>query len=340
YDPIVVFCAKKFHLIFIRIKRRIPMLETLSKENKKQIINEDKIYDKKNSFQRIRIVLNPIAGKGLWRRTLGFLRKGLREKGYHVEVIPTKGPGHAMEAVQDIEEDYAVLTLGGDGTINEVINGLGDKKVPIAIFPVGTGNVLCKEFNIPSQPEEFLETFSSGVVREIDLGFSSLGRQFHSFLGAGFDGHIVREISKVRKGNMSQLNYVLPVIKAARSYQASKIRVVVDGKEVTQEATTVLIGNVKSYGGPLQITRKASVDDGLLDICFVTGNGFLNWARYIWGMFRRNLDKYQDVQYFRGKEILLESEEETPVQIDGDYAGTLPVEVKVLPRQTSLLVPV
>ena len=291
------------------------------------------------AFKKIRIVLNPIAGQGLWRQYLGKLRRGLKKKGFQLEVIKTEGPGDATRAVEDLDDQYAVLTMGGDGTINEVINGLQNKNIPLAIFPVGTGNVLCKEFRIPSDPEAFIETFSYGVIREIDLGVASCGRQFHSFLGAGMDGHIVREISKCRTGNMKQWHYILPLIKAIRSYQPTKISIKVDGKLVTSEATTVLVGNVKSYGGPLEVTSHAVSNDGLLDICFVTGVGLKNWARYLWGMLWKKMDIYEDVHYYRGKEIELTSEKETPLQIDGDFAGTLPVAIKVVPQKRALLVP-
>ena len=128
-------------------------------------------------------------------------------------------------------------------------------------------------------------------------------------------------------------------MKAAMSYTSAKIRVILDGREVTQEATTVLVGNVKNYGGPFQITHKAACDDGLLDVCFVTGKSFWSWARYVWGMFRRRLDTYSDVQYWRAREIVLESDQEVPVQMDGDFCGTLPVQIHVVPKRTALLVP-
>ena len=290
-------------------------------------------------FSKICLILNPIAGSGVWQKVLGKIRRGIKKLGFDLEVVKTKAKGHAEKVVQNLSEDYAVVTLGGDGTINEVINGIGNRKIPLAIFPGGTGNVLCKELGIPEDPEQFLSILQHGEIREIDLGDSSLGRKFHSFVGAGLDGHIVREVSKQRKGKMKQWHYVLPILKAIRTYRPSRIAVKIDGKLVTEEATTVIVGNVKSYGGPFEVTSRALPHDGLLDVCFVTKTGALAWLRYLYGMMRKKLYQYPDVYYYRGKEIELFSEEETPVQIDGDFAGYLPMKIRVMPRRTALLVP-
>lgn len=290
---------------------------------------------------KVRIILNPVAGSGMWRKFLSKIRRGLRREGFSVELIKTEAPGDAQRAVEEVVADgryYSIIPFGGDGTIHEVINGLEGRKIPLALFPGGTGNVLCKEFSIPSDPEGFLATVCYGKVRSIDVGLLN-GRRFHSFVGAGFDGHIVRYISQSRRGNMRQWHYIWPTVRAAASYRPTRICVKVDGRLVVEDASTVVVGNVRSYGGPFEITHRAVSDDGLLDICCVRGRSFLSWVKYTWGMFCRNIDRYRDVEYFQGREIEIWSDEHTPVQVDGEVGGELPVSISVQPRQVPLLVP-
>ena len=285
------------------------------------------------------LIVNPISGQGRGRRNAPRLRALLARSGYEVELCQTSAAGAARDlAAQAVAGEIAlVLAVGGDGTFSEVVNGLGDKGVPVALFPTGTGNVLAKEYRLPRTPEKACAMILRGRTKRLDVG-ALAGRRFGLFAGAGFDAAVAKRLHRSRRGPITMLHYAAPILGALAAYRAADISVAVDGVPAGR-AASVLVANVRSYGGPLGFVPDADPTDGLLDVCLLRGRARRDLVRYLWGGVRRRLLRYPDVTRVRGRVVELRSDDDVPVQADGDYVGDLPARIEVLPARLPLIVP-
>jgi YegS/Rv2252/BmrU family lipid kinase len=292
---------------------------------------------------KIKILVNPISGKGRGMKAIPALRAGFRELGFDVETIVTERAGQARQVCYALESNVsAVVAVGGDGTLNEVINGVGDQGVPIAVYSTGTANCIGKEYGIPTNPELFCRMVADGRTIALDVAEQTFGdaqQRFHSFLGVGFDAQIVKELSKVRTGAITMTTYTRPILNALRDYNWPPVRVEVDGEEVCPAASFVIVSNISKYA-VMQAAPDASGTDGLLDVCVFQKPGFLAMLRYAFWSFTGTHTNDRDVLYLQGKRVKLTSPEtDVPVQIDGDNGGHLPVHVDIHENAVSFIVP-
>lgn len=303
------------------------------------------------SARKVKIIANPISGRGMGLKAIPHLRRGFRECGFDVEVIVTERAGQARQACWALEKNVAaIVAIGGDGTLNEVVNGIGDQKVPIAVYATGTANCIAKEFEIPRHPELFCRMVAEGKTVDLDVAdWSSCGsasgsespqrRRFHSFAGVGFDAKVVEELSKHRTGAIAMSTYAGPIAKALRDYDWPAIRVEVDGEEIATHAGLVIISNIKGYA-VMEVAGAASASDGLLDVCIFQTRTWRALIRYAFGAFTKTHTKDRDVLYVQGKQVKLTADREgVPLQVDGDAGGALPAEIRVLPQAVRFIVP-
>jgi len=285
------------------------------------------------------IIANPISGLGFGRRNAPRLRALLRENGYAVELCWTDARGAARAAAEDADpaDVSVILSVGGDGTLNEVVNGVGDRRIPVAIFPTGTGNVLAKEYGIPYSVPRVCDMIVRGKTETLDVGVIG-DRRFLLFAGAGFDAAVAMSLHERRTGRISMLNYIGPTFRSFLTYRFPEIKVTVDGKSAGS-ATTVLISNVHSYGGPLGFIGEADPTDGVFDICIMRGRRRRDLIRYLWGGFRQNIMRYEDTSSLRGTLVELDAEEDAPIQADGDFIGKLPARIEMLYARLPIIVP-
>ena len=311
-------------------------------------------------LKRALLIVNPISGQGFGRTALPRIRRGARSLGLAVETYITRQAGDARRWVEQGAGDTdAIISVGGDGTLNEVINGLGDRRTPVVLMPAGTGNILGKELRCPSTAEMLLDVLRERLVLELDLcevralsrppasGTDGLSivptaldvRRFVCVAGVGFDAEIVRAMSQTRQGAIHIAHYTIPILKVLRQYDFPPLEVEIDGRRVSHHAGVVIVGNVRSYGGPLQFTPMAARDDGLLDVCIFEKRSVRDLLRYAVGVITRSHLRFPDVRYFRGQELrVYSSRVRVSVQADGDNAGFLPARIRVIPQALRLLV--
>ena len=290
-------------------------------------------------MKKVTIILNPISGHGIGRRVLPRIEAGLRELGYDPEVHVTAKQGDGRNAAAAAPDDSpCVVCLGGDGTLNEVLNGVVPRPITIAVFPTGTGNVFCKEIGLRSNVEFFLSLFTTGIVKPFDVGRAD-SRTFISVAGAGFNAEVVRRMHRTRRGTMRMYEYVIPMFRAYFRYPFPPIRIEIEGEVVLEDAFLVEVGNIASYGGPMQFTIHAQPDDGLLDVCAFRKSQHIKVFKHLVGTITRIHLHYSDVAYFRGKTVKLTSIGTVPTHVDGDENGNLPTVYTVMPLAARFLVP-
>lgn len=285
------------------------------------------------------IVANPMSGLGFGRRNAPRLAAALRERGCDADLVWTTGPGTARSAAAEASPDRVsvILCVGGDGTLNEVANGIGDRRIPVTVFPTGTGNVLAKEYGIPYNVTGVCDMIVRGHTELLDVGVVN-GRRFVLFAGIGFDAAVARFLRRRRTGRISLLNYVVPILRTLAAYDFPEIKATLDGLPAGS-ASSVLVSNVRSYGGPFRFTAEASPTDGSFDVCLVRGRRRRDLVRYLWAGGRRRVHRLRDVACVRARQVELTSESPVPVQADGDFIGESPVRIDLLPAHLPVIVP-
>ncbi|MBM4035540.1 MAG: hypothetical protein FJ291_27680, partial [Planctomycetes bacterium] len=274
--------------------------------------------------RRALVIVNPIAGRGKGQRLLSPVEEGLRLRGIAAEAAVTAKPGDAREAARAAGGHDLVAVVGGDGTLNEVLNGLEADR-PVALLPLGTGNVLAKEFRLPRSVGGFAAMVERGRERRLDL-WAANGRRFVSMLGAGFDAAVAARLAAERSGGIRMWRYARLIATTLARYGAPRIEVVTDGAPPVEARGFALASNVRGYGGPFAITRDAVPDDGLLDLCVLPKGGLGRYVRALLAFLVR-CPRLSGARFFRGRGVRLASSERVSYQVDGDAAGVLPVTI-------------
>jgi diacylglycerol kinase family enzyme len=239
------------------------------------------------------------------------------------------------EAEGDLDR---IVVAGGDGTVNDVLNGLEDpSRIPLAHLAYGTANMLARELRIPGDPSALAALVESERWRRLDLGRAG-ARRFLMVASSGFDAMVTRAVSRTRRGTLGYFGYARPILRALREYDAPRLSVSVDGSEPLPGALAV-VSNIRNYGGILSIADRARPDSGVLDICVFSGERVTDLVRYGFAALTRRVSRLPDVTYRTGRRIAIESERPAAVQIDGDYRGTTPLAIEVEASVVPVLTP-
>lgn len=299
------------------------------------------------------LIHNPNAGNGGRKRrlTLDAARHIFAARGVESELAETTGPGHATELAHRAatEGRGLVIACGGDGTLNEVINGLAAHKnghrVPLALLPGGTANILAKELDLPWDIPSAAERLVHGQVKEIALGLATpledplKKKYFLSVGGAGPDGMIVYSIDLDLKARLGILAYWWQGAREVFRYQFPHFRIVIGDKKL--DASLVIVGRTKNYGGPFKITTGADLFEDQFEVMALTTQSGFRYLSYLPSLLLGDLRGTAGVHFWKADTLLCEPLHKTPVyaQVDGEPLARLPVEFKIVPRALKLLVP-
>jgi len=288
---------------------------------------------------RVRLVVNPIAGAGLSTWVLPLLVRRLARLGLSCEVVRTFTAEDAQQAASELHGPYhALVVLGGDGTVREVIAGLSRRDVPVGIVPLGTANVLARELGLPMRPERAAQVIARGHVRRLDLGYAG-GRPFLLMAGVGFDAEVTARVHASRRGAITILSYLPAVVGVLLRYRFPVIRVAVDGRPVDREANFVVVSNTRQYGGPLVMAVDAEPDDGWLDVCLYRITKRRAALSLLIRLLTHRRPDRSRATFLRGRRIEVTGDGPVRYQLDGDPFGTVPVTVDIAPRAVPVIVP-
>lgn len=290
---------------------------------------------------RTLIVFNPTAGHaGQLEAELEAAAQVWREQGWVVDLQPTNGPGDGRcLARQAAANGYElVVAAGGDGTINEVVNGLVGSQTMLATLPLGTMNVWARELGLPLQPRAAAQTMLAWSPRTIDLGRAG-DRYFLLMAGIGFDAAITANVRPDEKRRFGALAYVVRGIKEVMRIRGTRARILLDGRPSKARVLMIVVGNSQLYGGLVKITHRASIDDGLLDVCVIKGDNGINAIGHLIAILRRRFSLNPDISYYRVHTIEVITRPPLPVQVDGDPIGTTPMRFSVAPAALRALLP-
>jgi len=287
---------------------------------------------------RIVLIVNPKAGKVNISR-IRAVQYVLERYGADTSVLETTGPGHATTLAREAgaTRPDMVMTAGGDGTINEAANGLIGSGVPLAILPFGTANVLAREIGLPLNPVDAARVCCTGHVENIHLGMAA-ERRFLLMVGAGFDAAVVRYVKGAVKARIGWGAYVLGGMRLLARPWRSRYCVTTRDRSI-ESAASVIVANAAQYAGRWLIAPEASLFHRGLDVCVFHRSRRRDMVRYALAIVRGQHTALPDVEMLRTDSVRIEGGPEDHIQIDGDLAGTLPVDICIEARPLSLIVP-
>lgn len=259
--------------------------------------------------------------------------------GWEVSLEATTGPGHATELARGGAECGldAVIACGGDGTVNEVANGLAGSPTVLAVVRGGTANVWAKETRLPRDPSAALRLLADGEIRTIDLGRAG-ERYFLLMAGIGFDADIVRSVSPSLKRRLGAASYLLHGLDRVLRHRAMSVDLLVNGEPLASRVYWLLLGNTRSYAGVLNITHQARADDGRLDLCLLREGGPLRLAWLSPWAFLGRHHRRAGVVYDKVESLDVRTPG-LPVQVDGEYLCETPLRFEVAPAALRVVVP-
>jgi len=276
------------------------------------------------------IIYNPVAGWRRRRRLDNFIRE-VQKLGGDVSIRETTARGDAEQFAREAASTGVdcIVAAGGDGTINEIANGLIDaglpSQVPLAVLPLGTANVFALELGLSSSMRRSAQTILNGVRQEVHLGTLN-NRYFIQMAGVGFDAQVVADVTPNLKRRLGKLAYVWKTLRGFIRYRLPTFAVAIDGEFYS--AASVVIANGHYYGGKFTCASQADLTDDALHVCLFKSNGGWNALRYAVGLVRGRLHKYHDVDIVRGHRLEIGGGDAEPVQADGDIVSVLPASIR------------
>ncbi len=264
----------------------------------------------------------------------------LRRRGAEVELAPTTRAGDGTAIARRAAESGAdvLLACGGDGTLNEAINGLAGSNTALATFPAGTVNVWAREVGIPADPVRNAALLWEGERRRVDLGRAG-ERYFLLMAGIGLDADVAARVTRPEKRRWGPFAYLGRGIVTGIRWPLQRMWILLDDRSVRRRALFAVIGNTRLYGGVVNITHHAVADDGMLDVCLFGGQGTFEKVAHALRVALRLHTTVPTVEYYRAHQITLVTRPRVYVQVDGDTIGQTPMQFSAVPRALLVVVP-
>jgi diacylglycerol kinase (ATP) len=318
------------------------------------------------------LIYNPSGGQVVIRHELDNVLAFLNRCGWSVILRETSKPLEATELARYAANRGAkvVIAAGGDGTVNEVANGLVNTDVALGVLPVGTTNSWALQMGIPAlnpmlpgtQAVKLIAALEERIARPlpanyyrkvlldaarvliegrtvaVDMGELS-GRHFLMWAGIGFDAAIAQSIPLKEKRAIGSWAYVFPTIESAYRYSGTDAWLNLDGKVIKVSTPLIIVSNIQLYGGLIAIGAKACVNDARLDVCIFKGGGFFTFVQHAMKVLSHRHLEDPEVEYHQCREIVVESACSLPVHVDGEPFTRTPVAIHTVPSSLKVMVP-
>ncbi len=280
-------------------------------------------------------VVNPIAGRGKCKRLWPQIAAYLEELGISLRVEFTQGAGDAIKLARQAAVDgaAAVIAVGGDGTLNEVVNGLvGYPETVLGVIPAGSGNDFVRSLGLkPSDWQAACRLIAQGKTKAVDLGQVN-GRHFINVSGVGFDATVVDCANTWGKAHFSStLAYVAAMLKTLREFKPSHVKIQLDGQEVETLSWLVVVASGQYFGGGMWIAPQAEISDGLFDVVVLGDVSKFELLRAFPSIFSGKHLSHPAIKFYRARQVRVEADRPMMAQTDGEVIGQTPITFQVRP---------
>lgn len=292
------------------------------------------------------VVLNPVAGQEDTDRVLRLLAGAFAVRRAGFDIVTTSGPGDAERFAREAAQlGYrAVVAVGGDGTVGEVITGLAGTGVPLGIVPKGTGNQVAYNLGIPRSVEAAVDAVVNGETVPMDLGQVENGRYFAVAAGVGWDAAVVSVATRELKDRWGFGAYLYAALRVGATPPIARYRITADGETLEVDAAMVLAANmglIVSNPPALNVRIGPGVShrDGKLDVCIFAPRTLPQAAGLVWRMYRRRYAGDDRLIYLQAREVIVESDPPVVTETDGELLGETPMRARAVPGGIHVLVP-
>lgn len=269
----------------------------------------------------IHFIVNPISGKGKHKITKKDLELFFPSESYKLVVEYSEYKKHAIALTRDAvaKKPDIIVACGGDGTIHEVASGLVNTDIVLGILPVGSGNGLASNLNIPKDFKKAVDTIKNGSYSAIDVGMVNERHYFFSNMGIGIDAQIIRKYESMPTRNLS--SYVKASLLSALKYKPNKIKVDCNGQTFETTPMLFFISNSNEMGYNMSLTPKASLQDGFLDFLVVPKLNIFEQMYFGALVLMNKTDTFKKAnsQLIKEMNVEISNQNSTPMQLDGEY---------------------
>lgn len=300
------------------------------------------------------LIVNPVSGSGRGKRDWLQVSTLLKEAGIGFKYTFTEYRGHATDlARKAVEEGWrGIICVGGDGSANEVINGIftqnnaSTKDVSIALIPVGVGKDWGRTIGIPSNYTDAVNAIKNastfiqdaGLVQYYDAG-TLKKRYFANVAGIGYDALVTEKANLMKEqGRSGTLPYLLSLITCLLKYRYTSVKLKVDGIELKDDVFSINVGICKYSGGGMMQVPEAIPDDGLLDLTLIKSIGKLEVLKNVKNLYDGSFIQHPRIETFRGREIIIESKPKIYLEVDGESLGHTPLRFNIIPKSVKVIV--
>ncbi|TDT51321.1 diacylglycerol/lipid kinase family protein [Fonticella tunisiensis] len=285
-------------------------------------------------------VVNPEAGKGKAKSLIPLIERTCRENNVEYEIRQTSGPGDGTRIAKWGAENgfKRIVSVGGDGTLNEVVNGMAGGSAALGIIPGGSGNDFIRSIDSHKPLEEVIVDVIKGIPERVDLGLCN-GRYFINVGSVGFDAEVVIKTESAKRFFSGKAAYVAALLNTIFTYKGKMIRIEVDGKAIETNTLLIAIANGRYYGGGMIPAPEADIKDGCFDICHIRMVSKLK----IFALFPRFMKgkhgSINEVSFYRSKRVKLSSNESLSINIDGEIIKDNTAEFEIIEGAINVIFP-
>jgi diacylglycerol kinase (ATP) len=282
------------------------------------------------------VILNPTAGSPEHVRSWQERTESLAGD-CPVRVTSHSGEAEAL-ARRAVEEGFArIVAAGGDGTVSQVANGLAGSNAILGVLPMGSVNVFAMELGLPLHNlQRCWDIIEDTNLRLVDMP-SANNKYFVQLAGVGLDAQVVKETSLAFKRSFGPLSYL---ISAAQIAARQPPKLFIESEHTSlEEGSFVLVGNGRLYGGPFPFFKQAVINDGLFDVVVFKRLGYLEIIKYLQDVVFSSDIKVPEIEYFQTRQLHITSEQDVPLELDGELAGNCPVDFRIRKRALRVLAP-
>ena len=294
-------------------------------------------------------LVNPASQNGATGRRWPELAHRAAQLGLTGEALFSERPGHLIELARDTVARGAqrIVVVGGDGTLNEVVNGVAGSNIELATIPLGTGMDFVRTFGIPTKFEDAARVAAGGNVRTIDAGRvryrtwagEEAERWFANMSSVGMSGAVAQRANGMSKALGGRATFFYALVRVFLEWQNSEVTVSLDDAERRGRMHDVIVANGRFAGGGMKLAPGAEPDDGTFDVVLIGDVSKFDFATQAPGIYRGRHVKHPKVEVLRSRRVEVNAGEQLPIELDGEQVGTTPVTFELVPGALKLLVP-
>lgn len=291
-------------------------------------------------------IINPVAGKGKTCRLIPEIREyfdnnsSFSTDDYIIEI--TKYPGHATElaSVYSKTVNHRFYSVGGDGTLNEVLNGMAGSGCSLAAIPAGSGNDFIKSFPVDSSLKKIIPRTVEGTEQFIDIA-SANGKFYANISSVGFDAQVVYNTMNFKNLPLisGKMAYTLGILSAIKNSSSKPLDIIIDGEQIHADTLLLAAGNGRFYGGGKMALPEADITDGLLDVCLVESASRLKILALFPKYIKGEHGSLKEVHFYKCRKVVVNSEEPLAMNVDGEISVVNKAEFEIIPKGLKFVVP-